>query len=273
MTNIEFLRQLSEVKDTTDFVFPDQWNAVCQKRGINVSQAQQLYAILKAIGQGLNGIYSLAYRVSNEQAELMLDIAKEARQRYNKIRHTILNVKGLPYQSDHIIVYWKDENGVIQSQERLIKDSETYHFVAEMMQKEYEILAIIQQCDEIYNPRDYYGPRHDGKKVGSELYVYEGDVFCVFNKTNDGCFGNSSDCGLYMATKDGCYRRLIYTPGKGYLRKSEPDVDDEAETIEFGNRKFNDYVLHLSNRFCWVGNVYVDKEFLKENSHADSSKR
>lgn len=41
----------------------------------------------------------------------------------------------------------------------------------------------------------------------------------------------SSDCknsGLYLC-KDGVYYRLIYTPGKGYIRHGEPDTDEDFE--------------------------------------------
>jgi len=86
-------------------------------------------------------------------------------------------------------------------------------------------------------------------KDGKTRYVYDGDVFSLNEKWN-----KDRDGKLFACTKDG-YRQLLYTRGKGYLRKGKPDYDDSH---------YNHHIITGCDRFKYIGNIYADSSFLVE---------
>ena len=77
----------------------------------------------------------------------------------------------------------------------------------------------------------------------------------------------SSDCknsGLYLC-KDGVYYRLIYTPGKGYIRHGEPDTDEVFE-LDIEENAFSSYVMTLSQKWYKLGNIHAGIGFLIEKA-------
>lgn len=61
----------------------------------------------------------------------------------------------------------------------------------------------------------------------------------------------------------GVYYRLIYTPGKGYIRHGEPDTD-EAFELDIEENAFSSYVMTLSQKWYKLGNIHAGIGFLIE---------
>ena len=127
-----------------------------------------------------------------------------------------------------------------------------------MIKNGYELLTIARQVDSV-DAKDYVG-KNDGKK--STISIYDGDVMlCYVGKPE----WWSSDCkksGLYLC-KNGVYYRLVYTPGKGYVRHDKPDTDEEFE-LDIEENAFSSYVMTLSQNWYKLGNIHAGIGFLIE---------
>lgn len=91
---------------------------------------------------------------------------------------------------------------------------------------------------------------------------YNGDCYLLFGNPADHVFydyfSRGDDAGVYMATDNG-WRKLLYTPGRGYLDKNgEPQfVDDD--------HFYSNYMLEASGKgFRYVGNFIARPEVLRE---------
>ena len=86
-----------------------------------------------------------------------------------------------------------------------------------------------------------------------KIPYFDGDLVFVFGDPTDRIFYSwyGNDAGVYMATPGG-WRKLLYTPGRGYLDKDgEPDFENETH--------YSDYKINKSgNGFRFVGNIYGD---------------
>lgn len=119
---------------------------------------------------------------------------------------------------------------------------------------------LLQQEDvEIYHRLDFYETvetryRTDRAKVD----IYDGDIiFC----TNTDRWRLSDNSGAYVCT-GGSYKRLMYTPGRGYIRRGELDFEQgmDGKDCRYCNYVFNSYDC----KFKVVGNIYVDNSVLIE---------
>lgn len=127
-----------------------------------------------------------------------------------------------------------------------------------MIKNGYTLTATARQVDNV-DAKDYVG-ENNGKK--SYIPIYDGDVMlCYVSKPK----WWSSDCknsGLYLCNY-GVYYRLIYTPGKGYIRHGEPDTD-EAFELDIEENAFSSYVMTLSQKWYKLGNIHAGIGFLIE---------
>jgi hypothetical protein len=93
----------------------------------------------------------------------------------------------------------------------------------------------------------------------SKVEYYEGDIAFVWDDPTDRIFFSwySSDAGVYLST-DGGWKKLLYTPGRGYLDKNkEPDFETDD--------CFSDYKISKSgNGFKIMGNIHKDLSVLME---------
>ena len=92
----------------------------------------------------------------------------------------------------------------------------------------------------------------------AKLDIYDGDIiFCTENDK----WSFSDNSGAYVCT-GGCYKRLMYTPGRGYIRRGELDFEQDQEGRDC---RYNNYVFNAYNReFKVVGNIYVNNSVLIE---------
>jgi hypothetical protein len=91
------------------------------------------------------------------------------------------------------------------------------------------------------------------KNTDKKLLIFEGDIF----NTNDFYFGVKSN--VYVAESKGTFKKLIYTKGKGYLRKGDLNYDEGS---------FNSYALTL-NEWNKIGNTVTDFIKLTDDGDAD----
>ena len=111
--------------------------------------------------------------------------------------------------------------------------------------------GILRQGGEIVAALDFVEKISCGQS--GYMDVFDGDIFAVYEESIwcRGCEDN-----LYVCDK-GTYRQLLYTAGKGYLRKGKPDYDmDNA---------YNSHVLTLCRNHTKIGNIYVDCSMLEDN--------
>lgn len=143
------------------------------------------------------------------------------------------------------------------------KDKPIQHIVLNLLEKEdiIKYAHLLQQEEtEIKLRVDYYetvelGYGVDRKKVD----IYDGDIiFCTDTEKIFSC----DDSGAYLCTDD-CYKRLLYTKGRGYIRKGEPDFEQrkDGEDCRYNSHVFSGY----DKSFRVVGNIYVDDSILREN--------
>lgn len=122
-------------------------------------------------------------------------------------------------------------------------------------------LLLQQEETEIKLRVDYYETVDFG--CGNErkhVDIYDGDIiFCTDTEKIFSC----DDSGAYLCTGD-CYKRLLYTKGRGYIRKGEPDFEQnrDGKDCRYNSHVFSGY----DKSFRVVGNIYVDDSILRENN-------
>lgn len=92
-----------------------------------------------------------------------------------------------------------------------------------------------------------------------EMDLYDGDIISCLQSSKS-FFSESS--GLYVCTDRG-YKRLVYTPGRGYMVRGVPDFEQNfmGNDMCYSSHVFNSF----DKEFSVVGNIYADCSVLKEN--------
>ncbi len=93
-----------------------------------------------------------------------------------------------------------------------------------------------------------------------EKPFFDGDIVFVYLKPTESMYYSwyGDDAGVYIAEKDGGWRKLLYTPGRGYIM-NDGKLDYENDT------HYSDYKISKSgNGFRFVGNIHGDKSVLKD---------
>lgn len=91
---------------------------------------------------------------------------------------------------------------------------------------------------------------------------FDGDIYFLHPNPTDHLFYNwysrGDEAGVYVATDEG-WRKLLYTPGRGYINKQgEIEYEDD-------DHHYSDYKLEQSGmRFHYVGNIHYDMSVLRE---------
>ncbi len=117
---------------------------------------------------------------------------------------------------------------------------------ADILKSKPIIIAMLSLCKTI--------SYQDANNQSQELHVFEGDIY----DTKDKFYGNKST--LYVAETDNTFRALLYTKGKGYLYKGEPNYNDDG--------KYNSHVL-TGYEFHKLGNIHIDLHVLTDNGVVD----
>ena len=95
-----------------------------------------------------------------------------------------------------------------------------------------------------------------------EKPVFDGDIVFVYLKPSESMYYSwyGDDAGVYIAEKNGGWRKLLYTPGRGYIMK-DGELDYENDTL------YSDYKISKSgNGFRFVGNIHGDESVLRDKT-------
>lgn len=149
---------------------------------------------------------------------------------------------------------------------RIGEEFEMQHVELNLLEKEDVIkyaLLLQQEGVEICHRVDFYRTIEvrcgtTGTSEQKEVDIYDGDIiFC----TDKARLSWSDESGAYVCI-DGYYKKLMYTPGRGYLRRGEPDFEQDKDDEDCC---YNDHVFNSYDRRFWiVGNIYVDNSVLNE---------
>lgn len=261
----DFLDSMHRLQELSNRVYPDKYKLVCMQEGIKETTAMDMYAYFQSIVKG-----NLPYRnnrpLSDEEITRIIDLALKADGMYSengrKIKTVILSSRPYEERLKNILVVWKPKgNGERQYSELDLTCQDTYVSIGRMIDNGNVVEAIIRQADRIDSTSGCMSL--EPKERGSRSFnVYDGDVILAYLDRPDFWGSDARNCGLYVCVK-GCYKKLLYTPGKGYVRKGEPDYDEDF-TLDVGDDSFNSHVLTMTQKWKRIGNIHIDLGFLAE---------
>jgi hypothetical protein len=187
--------------------------------------------------------------VSDEKMGLVASIAREAYEAVHNSAHIHWH-ENLPKSPKWRVYYRQGEDGEVQQMDINLLESEDVIKYALLLQQ--EDIEIRYRLDFYETVETSYGTER------TKIDVYDGDIiFCT--DTDRWCFSDES--GAYVCT-GGCYKKLMYTPGRGYIRRGELDFEQnkDGNDCRYRNYVFNSY----DRKFKVVGNIYVDNSVLSE---------
>ena len=250
---VSAIKNMQAFSDLVGSIYPDEYKFVCQQHDIPECEAMGMYGYLRKIDCGQ---YWFVNDKSDGYFYTMVSMAQEAH-KLHVLNSFIKNVPTNNGEKPNILAIFI-KNGEYFQQEFDLQWQTTFIEIAEMIKNGYELLTIARQVDDI-DAKDYVG-ENDGKK--SNIHIYDGDVMLCYVRKPEWCSSNCKKSGLYLC-KDGVYYRLIYTPGKGYIRHGEPDTD-EAFELDIEENAFSSYVMTISQKWYKLGNIHAGIGFLIE---------
>lgn len=256
MKTEEYVRAIKNMQAFSDLVgsiYPDEYKFVCQQHDIPEREAMDMYGYLRKIDCGQ---YWFVNDKSDGYFYTMVSMAQEAH-KLHVLNSFIKNVPTNKGEKLNILAIFI-KNGEYFQHEFDLQWQITFIEIAEMIKNGYELLTIARQVDDV-DAKDYVG-ENDGKK--SNIHIYDGDVMLCYVSKPEWWSSDCKNSGLYIC-KDGVYHRLIYTPGKGYIRHGEPDTD-EAFELDIEDNAFSSYVMTLSQKWYKLGNIHAGIGFLIE---------
>lgn len=233
-----------------------EWNGyVTKERFLGYAQAK--YGYDKDCGEYFYDVYRRITRLEHWRLEKVedaalyraIDIARGAYEAVCKGGH-ISVIANEPRTPKWRIFYRTEEGGQILQMDLNLREKEDVIKYSLLLQ---------QEGVEIVNRVDFYelvGVHSKGTET--KIAIYDGDIiFC----SDTGRFSFADNSGCYVCM-DGCYKRLVYTPGRGYIRRGELDIEQDKDDKDC---RYNDYVFNSYDReFKVVGNIFIDRSILKE---------
>ena len=248
MKNIkETINQVEELRTWSNYVNKERFMSYAEaKSSMTIRESEALWRVWDYIIT-LNW-YKLQ-EVSDEKMEMVISVAREVYESVCKGAHIHWRDDD-PKTPKWKVYYRKGEQGNLQQMNiNLLEKEDVIKYALLLQQEDIEILHRLDFYEKIETS---YGM--DRTKVD----IYDGDIiFC----TDSERWNISDKSGAYVCV-DGCYKRLMYTPGRGYIRRGELDFEQNKE----GNDcKYCSYVFNSYDRkFKVVGNIYVDNSVLSE---------
>ena len=248
MKNIkETINKIQELRNWNSYVNKERFTSYAEvKYSFTERQAESLWRVWDYITT-LN-CFKLK-EVLEETVEMAVSVAREVYESVCKGAHIHWRDDD-PKTPKWKVYYRKGEQGNLQQMNiNLLEKEDVIKYALLLQQEDIEILHRLDFYEKIETS---YGM--DRTKVD----IYDGDIiFC----TDSERWNISDKSGAYVCV-DGCYKRLMYTPGRGYIRRGELDFEQNKE----GNDcKYCSYVFNSYDRkFKVVGNIYVDNSVLSE---------
>lgn len=195
--------------------------------GYTEREASEAYRLFSSFPKNIYGNEEMQARI-DEIIPLALQIVNELQHSWNltdKFQEYILRDKEL-----RKLIY--KQNGEIKEVELDFQNSIDILSYAALINQQIEPIALLCFCEKINNKNDNF----------KYLKIFEGDIF----NANDSFWGNKSN--IFIAQKNGTFKKLLYIKGKGYLRRGELNYDDGS---------FNSNCLTLTD-WVKIGNVTTD---------------
>lgn len=251
---VNTIRNMQEFSNLVECVYPDQYKFVCQQHDISKREAMDMYGYLRKVASGQ---YWCIMDKEDAYLYTMVSMAQEA----HKLQMLNSLIKSHPAIGDdkgsNILAIFRKGNEWFH-QEFDLQWQATFIEIAEMIKNGYMLMTTARQVDNV-DAKDYVG-KNEGKK--SRIPIYDGDVMLCYVSKPEFWGSDYKDSGLYLC-KNGFYYRLIYTPGKGYVRRDKPDADEDFE-LEIEKNAFSSYVMTLDQKWYKIGNIHADIGFLIE---------
>lgn len=259
MSNIkETIEQLKEIY---------QWNSYMNKQRF-ISYAKAKYPFTDKEAEQVWNVWELLvsqnlYQLEKQSEGLILTAMNIAREAYEAVCNGghIHWRENAPETTRWRIYYRHGEEGEIQQMDlNLLEKGDVLRYALLLQQENTEILYRVD-----FYERVQVSCGTSGTDKQKEMDIYDGDIIFCTDKNKLFSWGNES--GAYLCI-DGCYKRLMYTPGRGYLRRGEPDFEQnkDDEDCRYSNYVFNSY----DRKFQIVGNIFVDNTALNERKKEQS---
>ena len=254
---VSIIKNMQAFSNMVERIYPDQYKFVCQQHDIPEREAMDMYSYLRKITSG-------QYWCVNDKPEgyfySMISMAQEA----HKLQVLNSLIKNAPANDEdrkqNILAIFINKDGKYFQQEFNLQWQTTFIEIAEMIKNGYTLMTIARQVDSV-DTTDYVG-KNDDKKTS--IPIYDGDVMLCYVSKPEFWSSDYENSGLYLC-KDGFYYRLVYTPGKGYVRYDKPDTDEDFE-LAIDENAFSSYVMTLSQKWYKLGNIHAGIGFLIEKS-------
>ena len=249
MNNLkDFFEQVNEIVIIRGYVTRDRFIDFAKaKSGVSESEAEKLWKVWDFIST-LNS-YQLS-KFEDDVIDLAMSVARDV---YSAI-----------YNGAHI--HWRDNETKTPKWRvyyRCGTTQRTTEYMDVDLREKHEAIKyamLLQREDvEVIYRLDFFQSVQVYNNDKAEVSIYDGDI--IFCNVNDR-LSWGDDNGAYICVDD-CYKRLMYTPGRGYLRRGEPDFeqDRDGEDCRYNSHVFNSY----NKTFRVVGNIYVDNSVLIED--------
>lgn len=193
--------------------------------GYTENEAISAYKVFSEFPKHICGNEEMQNRI-DEIIPLAIQVADELSKYWS-----MNNFQNLSYDEKEIrkLIYSKDNE--VKELILDLHDSSDIITYAELLKQYIKPIALLRFCAEVKI-----------KDSNKYLKVFEGDFF----NSNDLFFGIKSN--VYVAEKNGTFKRLLYIKGKGYLRN---------EKLNYDKGSFNQHCLSL-NDWVKMGNVTTD---------------
>lgn len=252
---VSTIKNMQAFCNLVEHFYPDQYKFVCQQHDISEREAMDMYSYLRKVASGQ---YWCIREKSDAYFYAMVSMAQEAR-KLQTLNSLIKNANANDEDGKpNILAIFINKDGEYFQQEFDLQCQTTFIEIAEMIKNGYTLMTIAHQVDNV-DAKDYVG-KNDGKK--SYIPIYDGDVMLCYVSKPEFWSSDCENSGLYLC-KNGVYYRLVYTPGKGYVRHDKPDTDEDFE-LDIEENAFSSYVMTLSQKWYKLGNIHASIGFLIE---------
>jgi hypothetical protein len=143
---------------------------------------------------------------------------------------------GYEYKPNKKRIYYQNGND-IASFEIDLNEADDVILYSEFLKGKPEVIVAVDFIEEL-------------SKGNDRIKVFDGDVFSASDKWD---YRRDGEVFMYYRNS---YRKLLYTQGKGYIRKGRPDLDE---------KECSHYALTLKEKFQFIGNAYADASFLVDH--------
>jgi len=225
------LDELSQILNSKHYLPRDRFlHYFVTRFGYSEREAQHMFDVYVNFPKG---IYDLG---KHKILDLILPKALE-------IMEEIESTPVMPYSYDSSpeykkLLYKEEDSNIVKEFVINFTESKDIITYSEILKRNIDIVAILSYCDSIYR---------SGK---DSILVFEGDLF----DTNDKFYSNTKS-NVYIAEKDGTFRKLDYIKGKGYLKDNKPNIDTE--------HSYNFHALTL-REYAKIGNAVTDLHILSD---------